>query len=73
MSTRKIEVEILEGRKLIAFATSDPNYPRIDVYLDHNGELLELASVEDNQEHGLRLVSYSNLSSDEAVSVQNIV
>lgn len=65
INTNTIEVAILNNRKISAIATEDPEFPRIDVYLDTPDDHYLIASIEDNRDTGLRIHAYNDLSSDE--------
>lgn len=71
MSPEELSVNILNNNSIRAVKCDDPDYPRIDIYLDTlnpEEEHLLIASIEDNVTTGLRVISYNDLSSDESTT-----
>lgn len=68
----KLEVKTLNNQKIVAIAYEDGDYPAIDLYIDNGEDLLLVGRVEDSNDKGLRIFTYSDLSSDDYVSVEEI-
>lgn len=69
---KEIMTPLLNNKNLKAIAVEDEEFPRIDVYLETEDNFLLVASVEDNAETGLRLLSFSDLAADEPTSIHHI-
>lgn len=64
-------LNIFNNKKIKAIKCEDEEFPRIDIYLEQAEpkEFLLIASIEDNKESGLRVISYNDLSDDEPTAI----
>lgn len=69
---KQLEVKTLNNQKIVAIAYEEGDYPSIDLYIDNGEDLLLIGRVEDSNDNGLRIFTYSDLSSDDYVSVEEI-
>lgn len=67
MGKEKIELQVFSDRKITVLLNHDKEFPSVDLYLETNEEFLLIASLEDSQESGIRLMNYMDLTSDEPI------
>lgn len=67
MGKEKIELQVFNDRKITVLLNHDKEFPSVDLYLETNEEFLLIASLEDSQGSGIRLMNYMDLTSDEPI------